>query len=485
MIKNIFPIWLIIIFVIVFFLKLPSLFEPYSYGDEAIYLTLGEGFRQGLVWYRDIHDNKPPMLYLIAALAGSLFWFRFILLTWGLASIYIFSKLALILFPRREKIVKWATLVFALFTSLPILEGNIANAEIFMILPTIMAVFLLFREEKPKPTIYFLAGVLFSLAALFKIPAAFDFLAISVFLLLFRKIGNWKLVIRNLFIFGVGFGLPIVLTFLYYWSQGALSQYFTAAFAQNLPYLSSWQGGGKSPFGLNFGVMNRGLLLLLATFIIWLFRKKLSETTSLVFVWFLFALFGATLSGRPYPHYLVQILPPICFLLIIFFLAKGYLKIATLGLFSLIWGAVFYFHFWSYPNLSYYQNFLSFAFGQKTKEDYFRSFGDKTPQTYKLAEFLQNNTALNEKVFIWGEGSLVYALSRRLPVGKYTTSYHIIDFKGSDETISLLKQTPPRLIIDLNDEDRPFPELFHLINEKYLLFNTIDKAEIYLHVLTK
>lgn len=462
---------------LVFFLRIPSLFEPYSYGDEAIYLTLGQGLRQGLVWYRDIHDNKPPLLYLLAAISGSLFWFRFILLTWSLTTIYVFSKLALVLFPKREKIARWATLVFAVLTSLPLLEGNIANAEIFMILPTILAVFLLFREEKPKPMIYFLAGVLFSLAALFKIPAAFDFAAVFVFLVFFRRP---KYLILHTSYFILGFILPVSLSFLYYWSQGTISQYFTAAFTQNLPYLSSWQGGGKSSFGLNFGVMNRGLLLFLATIIIWFYRKKLGETTSLIFIWFLFALFGATLSGRPYPHYLIQILPPTGLLLITLFLAKGPLKLITLGLFGLIFGAVFYFHFWSYPNFSYYKNFLSFAIGQKTREEYFRSFGNKTPQTYKLAEFLQNHTKPGEKVFIWGEGSLVYALSRRLPPGKYTTSYHIVDFNGYNETINLLEKDPPRFIIDLHEEDRPFPELFRLINERYLLFKTIGKAEIYL-----
>ncbi|MDP3955068.1 MAG: hypothetical protein Q8Q15_01765 [bacterium] len=477
--------WLILIFILVFFLRLPSLFEPYSYGDEAIYLTLGEGARQGLVFYRDIHDNKPPILYLLATISGGLFWFRFILLVWNLATIYAFLKLALTLFPNREKIVRWATLVFALLTSLPLLEGNIANAEIFMILPTIMAVFLLFRGEKTKPSAYFFAGILFSLAALFKIPAAFDFAAIAFFVVFFKIRKDFSLIFSHFPLLVLGFAVPIFLSFLYYWSQGALPQYFTAAFAQNLPYLSTWQGSKSSSDFFNFGIMNRGVLLLLATSIIWLSRKKLGETTSLIFLWFLFALFGATLSGRPYPHYLVQILPPASLLLITFLLAKGYLKIAILGLFGLIWGSVVYFHFWSYPNLSYYQNFLSFALGQKSREEYFRGFGDKTPQTYKLAEFLQNHTNPREKVFIWGEGSLVYALSRRLPPGKYTTSYHIIDFKGSDETISLLKQAPPRFIIDLNDEDRPFPELFHLINERYLLFKTIGKAEIYLLVPTK
>ena len=40
-------------------------------------MTLGNAFRKGLVFYRDIHDNKPPLLYLLAALSfGHFYLFR-------------------------------------------------------------------------------------------------------------------------------------------------------------------------------------------------------------------------------------------------------------------------------------------------------------------------------------------------------------------------------------------------------------------------
>jgi len=46
------------------------------YADEDIYLTLGQGLKKGLVFYRDIHDNKPPLLYVMAAVAGNVKVFR-------------------------------------------------------------------------------------------------------------------------------------------------------------------------------------------------------------------------------------------------------------------------------------------------------------------------------------------------------------------------------------------------------------------------
>ncbi len=69
------PNWLLGILVLILVLRIPSFFEPYYYGDEMIYLTLGEGVRQGATLYKDLHDNKPPLIYIIAAVAGSLNWF--------------------------------------------------------------------------------------------------------------------------------------------------------------------------------------------------------------------------------------------------------------------------------------------------------------------------------------------------------------------------------------------------------------------------
>jgi len=86
---------LIIIIVFNVFLRIPALFEPVWYGDECIYLTLGHGLNKGLVFYKDIHDNKPPLLYLIASLSQArLFWFRLITLLWNSINILLVFKVA-------------------------------------------------------------------------------------------------------------------------------------------------------------------------------------------------------------------------------------------------------------------------------------------------------------------------------------------------------------------------------------------------------
>ncbi|PJE67315.1 hypothetical protein COU95_03150 [Candidatus Shapirobacteria bacterium CG10_big_fil_rev_8_21_14_0_10_40_9] len=478
------PLWLILGLGLAFLLRLPSLFEPYSYGDECIYLTLGQAARQGLTLYGQIHDNKPPLLYLLAALSGNLFWFRTILLFWGLATIFLFYKLAQIFFPKKEKLIKISTLSFAFFSSIPLFEGGVANAEVFLILFTIAGILRIFCGKKQSKWVFFSAGIFFSLAMLFKVPAVFDFVAALVFItILFwdTKKKNYKLprppcfatrsgqVITNYFFLALGFILPILASLAYFWSQGALNQYLTAAFFQNLPYLSSWGGSPRLRFG--FLVLFVGLAL-------WK-RKEIGNSLLFILIWFAFSLFGATLSGRPYPHYLVQSLPSLCFLLAFFFSKlkpKEHLFLSvSLAIFLL---TLFYFRFWVYSPFSPYKNFLLFATKRYSQEKYFASFGQKVERDYQLAQFLTLHTQKNEKVFIWGDSPCIYALSRRLPVGRYTVAYHIADFDGFEETASALEKEKPGFIIDLQDETKPFPELREILAKNYSLFKTIDGAKI-------
>ena len=62
-------VWVLLGIICAFILlRLPSLIEPEWYGDEGIYRTIGLALSRGEVLYRDIWDNKPPLLYWMCAL---------------------------------------------------------------------------------------------------------------------------------------------------------------------------------------------------------------------------------------------------------------------------------------------------------------------------------------------------------------------------------------------------------------------------------
>lgn len=234
-------LFLIISSFIFFLLRLPSLFEPYWYGDEGIYQVIGIALRNGRLLYRDIWDNKPPLLYLIYAFFnGDQFWARLFSLTIGIFTVIAFYVLSARLFENKKKAVFWSTGIFTVLFGLPLIEGNIANAENFMLFPIILAGILVFKNTNKQ----LLSGFLVSLAFLTKIVALFDFAAFFLFLLFINApldlkitVSNLKREIKKLLPFMLGFTAPIILTALFFLFKGAIKDFFQASFIQNVGYV--------------------------------------------------------------------------------------------------------------------------------------------------------------------------------------------------------------------------------------------------------
>ena len=185
-----------------FFLRLPSLFEPYWYGDEGIYQTLGIGINAGKLLYRDVFDNKPPLLYYIYSFFDSdQFLVRIASLLVGILSIFLFFYLAKKILSSKKS-VYISTFVFALLFGLPLIEGNIANAENFMLPFNIAAAILVIKaiETKNNLKLLFTAGIIIGISFLVKIVAVFDFAAFLVFLFFYFST-NYRSFVKNIFPF--------------------------------------------------------------------------------------------------------------------------------------------------------------------------------------------------------------------------------------------------------------------------------------------
>jgi len=478
--KTHIPVWLALVLAFVIILRIPSFFEPFSYGDEMIYLTLGEGIRQGLTLYKDIHDNKPPLLYLLAAAAGNVFWFKAILAFWNLATIVLFWHLTKALFPKKEKLHKIATFIFALFTTIPLLEGHIANAEIFMIGPTLAAFLILFTRRADFKNL-FGAGILFSIATLFKVPGAFDMPAIVLFWLITVGVNakNLKETAKNTLFLVLGWLAPIALSFAWYGAAGAFKEYLVAAFLQNLGYLSSWRATSTPFLQKNLPLLIRAAVVVIGAVLLYLKRFKLSKQFIFLTLWLLFGLFAATLSERPYPHYLLQIVAPASILGAILLTERTIEQSLVIIPLTLAFFVPVYFKFWHYSTIDYYSRFLRFATGMVDKTGYFESFGPQVSRNYQIADFLVKSSKPTDKVFVWGpDGSAIYALSRRLPPGKYVIDYHINDYSSLSEELQVLSQAKPKFIILLPDA-LPYPEIIPLLRSSYVSVLTLDGAEIW------
>jgi 4-amino-4-deoxy-L-arabinose transferase-like glycosyltransferase len=478
---NKYKFW-IILFIIFLLLRIPSLFEPNWYGDEGIYLVLGQAIRKGLVLYKNIHDNKPPALYFLAAISQTVFGFRLLLLLFMIPTIYLFNRLSK--FFLSDQGSRIATFIFLLLTSIPLVEGNIANAEVFMLLPTIAAVLFLINSKQPRISQIIISGLLLGFAFTIKIPVVIEFIFLCLWLLIdhltsFKKIfSNIKTVV----IFSISFIIPIIFWTIYYSAQGALVPFLNASLFQNFGYLSSWATGTHTSSVSSGGLIVRLFVLLIAWFLIFILKIKqeISKNFSFILFWFSATIFGSLLSGRPYPHYLIQVLPPLALVLVELVNFKNrknqVLSLLCLFIFSF---TLFKFNFYYYPVFSYYSNFYSHLVGKKSTADYRNYFGSQINDMYEISDYIKSNTTSVDKIFVWGDLPYIYALSDRLPTSRYTVAYHIVDFDGYVSTMDKLKSNLPKFIVYTVMPDRPFPALDNFINNYYFPVKLFGNITVY------
>src|SRR3990167_2139061 len=110
-------------------LRLPSLFEPYWYGDEGITLTVGQRWFSGDLPYLAVYDNKPPLIYLIFGLVKNLFFLKLVTIVWVLATLttvyFLARRISEDLKLKNDYLALFASFIFAIFSSTPVFEGNI------------------------------------------------------------------------------------------------------------------------------------------------------------------------------------------------------------------------------------------------------------------------------------------------------------------------------------------------------------------------
>lgn len=501
---------LILILAVHTFLRIPNLFEPYWYGDEGIYLTIGTALRQGRHLYADIVDHKTPLIYYFAMVPNQL-WFRILNLTWMTGSIVLFYAIARKLLSNRY-VVYAVTALFMLLTSLPALEGHIPNGELFVIGWVCLGVWLLFQSEfvehllarektkailrpqlqKRDLRLFFLSGLAFSGGILTKVPAVFDAggVALGVALLM-----SWPLNFKKMLhqarqtvsiwvLLSIGILIPILLSIVYYFLRGTLAAYIDFGLLYNFRYAGSWSLP-PMPKILQFGfsLPGKGMILIAMTVFLFLGRKHIQPKVRLVAIWTVAALFGALLSSRPYPHYLLQVIPPLVLLFGV--LVEGHRQKRTL----LEWGAMLtpigllfasllLLQFKGYEIGKYYREFGKYLTKQSTRQEYFQSFSHLMDDTYAAAEILR--TTDEEVTFIYGNNPMLYALSHKRPIGRFIVNFHIRDFRGAfDETYALLAEQPPEFVVMMKDDDVSGNSIPAFIMENYLPYEDMEYMTVY------
>lgn len=493
-------ILLALIFLII--LKIPSFFEPYWYGDEGIYLTIGNAIRHGERLYTDIVDHKTPIIYFLAAVPNQ-FYFRALTLAWMIITSIAFYAVSGKLFKKTLPIAI-STFVFVFLTSVPWLEGNIPNGELFVMgfvlvgawfMTETKAIGKFFANRKKTLQIndslkFYLSGIFFGLGILTKVPGLFDVVAwLAIFwFILMSDFKLFKNVLINAGWVLMGLLTPIVVSALYFIAVGSGQDYLQFGLLYNFHYASNW----GLPFDNKFlvplftlpaKVGIAALIYLLLTFKSGWFKSK----DRLIFGWFSLSLVGALLSNRPYPHYFQQLVPALALLIgnvvLILTKKKAQLKkslpvlLMTTILLILAIGALKLLNFGAYSMWSYYQRFFKMSTGQISNQEYRQSFNYLMTDNYQAADIIRQSE-VNE-IFIWGTNPMLYALSDTNPTGRFTVSFHIKDLKVYDQTMASLIAKKPLFIVVMNDEHEILAGLDEYLKQFYMLNEDFDNFSLW------
>lgn len=494
--------FLALMLLLVVVLRIPNFLEPYWYGDEGIYLTIGNALNNGARLYTDIVDHKTPIIYYLARV-GSQFNFRLLLLLWMLGTTSAFYAIAHRFFKNKWS-ANLATLFFVIMTTLPWLEGNIPNGELFVMGFVIFGFWILqkstyftdfletkdhsAKEWKNKWTILALlsAGFYFGLGVLTKVPALLDFgaaLVVGWFTItnsLLKHLPKnakafWDHTVQLLLqmvLLVAGFIFPIFLSILYFVAVGSGKDYLQFGLLYNLHYSGNWSLGFTNPllqflFTLPGKASIMALLIIAATVL----RKWMTPAVQFITSWFILTLFASLLSNRPYPHYLLQIVPPAALLVgALLEKYKPLQRLTTIGSFVISFGLVtavaLLLNVGFYPTTSYYKLAADLLLGKISSTQYRDQFNYLLADNYAASQVIAKSS--DKYLFVWGTDPMLYAMSKKQPTGRFTVSFHIIDLGVYDETFKDLEAKEPEYIVVMNDEQTPLPELDGFLAAKYM-----------------
>lgn len=398
--------------------RLPSLVHPRAIDDEAVYSVVANEIVDGGQPYRDAVERKPPLLFwtyaAIFRLAGKYNWYALhtVALLWTLctmAGLYMIGKE---LFDGEVGLI--AALLYSIFQPWAHFTNLAFNGEMLMNLPIVWAWGIAFGQSpsRLRPELA-IAGALLCAAFLLKQPGAIAAVPLGIYLLLpsyrlSRAITGTASVIQAALL-TAGFFTLLGLIVIVLQIQGIFSDalYWTVS-AQQIPHVF-WQNGILAT--LAFTVTCLPLIIGAAPALrdsqkMW--TAKSAERLAL-FGLLVASAIGTAAGGRFYPHYYIQLVPPLALLaaphLRAVFRQRILRPLPPAAI--CIWLAL---------------TVVSFSIAH-----WCELIPRRKPT--ETGQYLATHAAANDRIFIWGRSAAQYYLdAHRRPACRYVVTFPLTGF---------------------------------------------------------
>ena len=435
-------------------LYLPFAGAPFE-RDEGTYATVAQGLMDGQVPYRDLFDNKPPLVYGWYALSFFLFgesttaprMVAAVLLS--VTTLALFAQ-ARLLFPRG--VAYLAATLFAISTGIPFLALH-ANTEAYMLLPlvTSIAAFTVGMNKQSLP-LFLLAGVLGALAIGTKQVAVWNLVSLALVALFWRwRIGGSlpeRVAPLAALVVGAAVGLGLIAG--PFFATGSVDDLIYANVSYNWLYVGflTWPerflnlGNGT----LFVTLAAAPLLVASAIGLVTAIRKGRSTADYLVVGWAIASAIGVASGGRFFPHYFLHLVPAMAILAAVvihekFAGAEKRLPSRPALMFGLLLVAI-----------SLTTNAVLYlapkpAERQVAENVYYQKEWEENSRALGL--YLKERTDPEETIFNFGREPQVYFYADRRPAAQYFYDWaYQYDDKTLVETVDLLRVERPAYILD-------------------------------------
>src|SRR6266566_4569243 len=464
-------------------IRLPSLLHPQSIDSEAMYSVVANEIVDGGRPYADAVERKPPLLFwtyaAIFKVAGEFNWkaLHIVALVWTLGAIAGLYVIARELFDRNTGLI--AALFYGVFQHWWTWKNLSFDGEMLMNLPIIWACAIALRRSSARlrPEL-FAAGALLGAAFLLKQPAAIAAVPLGIYLLLpsyraSRSLTRMNSIIQAA-ILTLGFFAALGLVTIVLWKQGILHEAFYWTIADHdVPHVF-WQKGIMNTLiflGACLPLVIGAIMACRDKSEIWAGRT--AERTAL-FGLLAASAIGAAAGARFYPHYYVQLIPPLALL------AAPY--------YARLWSRTIQPPHWLLrPAVTYAWlscTVIAFSIVHWTGLAPLR-----VPS--ETGRYLSTHSSPDDRIFVWGQTWKIYLDAHRRPASRYIATFPLTGYvfggpiPGFDTRSRILPgawttleqdfaKHPPTYIIDVQsdpktaqDPVRNFPILAKLLAERY------------------
>jgi len=431
-------------------LRLPTIQTPILNVDEADFAVEAGSLLDGGRPYVDFVEKKPPLIY--AAYAGALSLVgrynlpgvRLLLLGYVLATALVLGAITRRLFgPRAAWLVP--PLYAAMVSAGPPMDVHAANPETFFLLPLLVGTRLALsaRAGTPGPGLRRLlgAGAFLGVASLFKQQAAIQLPVLLLALLAgdaedgvsaggpatAPARSRWAFLrglpsharVRSAGALAAGFAAVWLVTLVVLAAIGSLGEFIYWTIDVNRYYIAN---GNNLPDSVN---RFRRSVAMLVSFLplvwiaglgglVWHLRRH-RWRRPLLLLWLVGSLVPIVLGGRFFPHYFLQLFPPVVVL------AAGFL--------AALWDRAVGAPSWRRKMVGIGAGIgaalvVVSAVRLESKMSFFRdpdvlSVPHATRRARAMAAYVREHTAPDARILVWGYGSALYHLAERRPATRF------------------------------------------------------------------